>query len=230
MSSGPGEAVQPIVKEFDSIAALRANNTSQTTSPFSAHVAAYYCLSGTPCPPVTPDGGEGLFVMGKIGCTSSINDDGGSVIVDTLNECWYRQNINGDLRQFGLTLGSDYDCKHANISSCLAIDVTDANHPASPGILQNAEAAAEVAGIHRLTTSGVQIYLANAFSLDGDMTLDGGVGSPDVSNHNINSPGTIWTTDTASAIAMTLGGNAALQNLSLMPHFAFESGTGYPLR
>jgi hypothetical protein len=187
---------------------------------------------------VTPDGGEGLFVASG-SCsngtgTAPSQDDGGSLIVDSYTggpshtgTCWYRQNINGDLRQFGATLGSSYDCKHGNILSsgptpCITVD--DTSSP--PAILLNAEAAAEGAGVHRLTTSGVQLYLSKPFSLDADMTLDGGVGSPDISNHNIDSPGTIWVTAATTPTptpAVALGANSALQNISVMPKWLGET-------
>jgi hypothetical protein len=111
------------------------------------------------------------------------------LIVDTLGTCWYRQNINGDLRQFGVTLGSDYDCKHGGIQTC--IPVWDSSVTPAVTILQNAVTAAKTAGVYQVTTSGVQIYLASAFSLDGNMTLDGGVGSPEAGTSDIDSPGTI---------------------------------------
>jgi hypothetical protein len=221
-----GDALaQPLpVQQFNSIKDLRQNMAAPT---FSAHVAAYYCGSGS-CPPVTPDGGEGLFVASGSCATNS--DDGGYKIVDSYTgggsgtgTCWYRQNINGDLRQFGATKGSKYDCSGGGISSSAGANGCTSN-PAdgtvsTPNILNNAEQAAEKAGIHRLTASGIQIYLSGAFSLDGSMTLEGGVGSPDVSNHTIDSPGTIWTTDTLGATALTLGSGSVLRNAAVMPHW-----------
>ena len=206
------------VREFDSISDLRANSVSPD---FAAHVAGYYG------PLSSPDGGEGIFVAhgtcnNGTGVGVPSDDDGGSLIVDSYTHagsdkgtCWYRQNVNGDLRQFGATKGSAYDCSGAGIDTCSPADGTST----TPNIFLNAQNAAEAAGLRRLTTSGVQIYLSTAVSLDGDMTLDGGVGSPKVSNHTITSPGTIWTTDTASATALTLGSGAALQNAALMPHW-----------
>ena len=208
-----------MVKEFDSIAALKANPTDPFSTPtFSAYVAAYYCLSGTPCPPVVADGGEGLFVAGGTGCVSS-DDDKGSLIVDSIGTCWYRQNVNGDLRQFGATLGSDYDCTGANIRSSAGAHGCSSN-PADT-ILSNAQAAAKAAGVYRLTTSGVQIYLANPATLDDDLTLDGGVSSPKASNKSIDAPGTIWTTDsiTSGTVGITLNNSAVLQNIAVQPHW-----------
>jgi hypothetical protein len=117
------------VIEFNSIdgtwsGALRANAAPPM---FAAHVAAYYCAQS--CNTVTPDGGEGLFVAGAGRCDRTTDDDGGYKIVDHYDPngddkgtCWYRQNINGDLRQFGATWGSIYDCKHGGISSCASVN------------------------------------------------------------------------------------------------------------
>jgi hypothetical protein len=178
---------------------------------------------------VTPDGGEGLFVAGAGRCGAS-DDDGGSKIADQYDDgshdgkgtCWYRQNINGDLRQFGATKGSSYDCSGAGIDTCTAADGT-------PNILLNAQTAAKNAGVRRVTTSGIQIRLASSitFTVDGNMVLDGGVGSPDVSNHTISVPGTIWTSDTAT-VGITLSSDAVAQNVAFMPYwigkYLYDSG------
>jgi len=89
--------------------------------------------------------------------------------------------------------------------------------------LTNAQTAAKNAGVRRLTTSGIQIYLARPFTLDDDMTLDGTVANPDVSNHNLSTPGTIWgsadTTTTPRTPAITLGNGSALKEVSVMPYW-----------
>jgi hypothetical protein len=197
----------PTVLEYSSMDDLYNHGASTS----AAHVAAYYCSPGSCATTVFPDGGEGLFVANGNGCAAS---DGGYILKDINGVCWYRQNINGDLRQFGATEGSVYDCKGSRI------DGTSGHCTAADTILARAQDAAETAGVHRLTTSGVQIRLANTstFTLDDHMTLDGGVGSPDVSNHNINDPGTIWTSDTAQT-AITLGNGSSLENIALMPYW-----------
>jgi hypothetical protein len=55
----------------------------------------------------TGDGGEGVFIKKGTDCT----DNGGSVIKDqaATPNCWYRQNLSGNLRQWGVTPGSKYD-------------------------------------------------------------------------------------------------------------------------
>lgn len=52
------------------------------------------------------DGAAGLFVNEH---TTSCTDNGGSVLQDSGDNCFRRQNVNGDLRQWGFTKNSRYD-------------------------------------------------------------------------------------------------------------------------
>jgi hypothetical protein len=100
---------QTAVLEVASVAALHADNIDSSNS---VHLASYYCLSSPSC---QPDGGEGLLVQGSGTCKyqgqSGLGtlEDGGSFFADAGHHCWYRQNLNGDLRQWGVTSQSVYD-------------------------------------------------------------------------------------------------------------------------
>ena len=59
------------------------------------------------------DGGDGVFVRSGTSCT--VNN--GTIVKDAAGNCWYRQNTNGDLRQWGITKGSKYDVDTSGISS-----------------------------------------------------------------------------------------------------------------
>jgi hypothetical protein len=54
------------------------------------------------------DGAAGLFVRDTANCGTNY-DDGGSILQDSQGACFDRQNLNGDLRQWGLTQNSLFD-------------------------------------------------------------------------------------------------------------------------
>jgi hypothetical protein len=105
------QTMQPTVYELDAVDSI---HTRTDLSQYTAlHAAAYYCTT-QPC---IADGGEGLFV--KYGIPgASCPADGGSVIQDNTphskQNCWYRQNVKGDFRQWGLTANSLYDANYAS--------------------------------------------------------------------------------------------------------------------
>lgn len=127
--------------------------TGNTNTTYTAvYVGSYYCPSGTPCP---ADGGQGLFVRST---STTCAADGGRVVVDSepTPQCWYRQNLNGDLRQWGITAGSKYDASRFTPISHLV---------ASDGLVGAAITALTTAGISTIHTGQVSILLESRLSL-----------------------------------------------------------------
>lgn len=76
---------------------------------------SFYLVSYGNGTTITPqDGAAGLFVRAT-SCTRA--DDGGAVLHDNHAgpDCFYRQNLNGDLRQWGVTQGSAYARRIVNL-------------------------------------------------------------------------------------------------------------------
>jgi hypothetical protein len=144
----------PAVFEVDSIDGSGTGVTSlQSLSPPSTttviHLASYHCIDGVhPC---QSDGGEGLLVRGGTGCTTS-SSDGGSIFCDQAGNFWRRENLNGDLRQWGITYHSDYDVVYMGPSAS----------PVSDIITNNVKPALIAAGIQTIHTSQISILLDKA--------------------------------------------------------------------
>ena len=145
-------AAQPTVKEIDSVdgTAVGSQNLQTLTSVTSAdavelHLASYHCLSGLPC---QPDGGEGLLVKNGTGC-SATNTDGGSTFYDGHGNCWYRMNLNGDLRQWGVTKSSVFDAD-ANLPPTLQSVASFIVNTVYPALAAH--------GISQLDTHQVSVY------------------------------------------------------------------------
>jgi hypothetical protein len=152
-SASPASAQLNVV-EIDSIDGT-SGTTLYTTAPsntLSVHLRSYHCLGGLPC---KSDGGEGLLVYQGTSCTP----DGGSVFQDHLNQCWYRANLNGDLRQWGVTAGSQYDA--AVSATPTAIDT----------ILGSAITAFSAAGIQTIHTGQVSVLLHQQHILNQGWSL-----------------------------------------------------------
>jgi len=191
------------VMEFDSVQAFRdwaggvAGSEIQAVTSF--HLAAYYCdapegYTGTACP---ADGGEGLFVQkdDTDHCAAS-SDDGGSVLVEAKgtiiapeNYCFVRQNLNGDIRQFGVTPGSEFDCTAG--PSCEPITAGTTDHPSVPWT--SLVAAAHKEKLVRLTTAGVPVRISSTITIDDGMELDLG-GANVLANRDtlLGVPGTVF--------------------------------------
>jgi hypothetical protein len=121
----------------------------------AAYVGAYYCTAA-PCP---TDGGEGYFQR-KGGACPTV--DGGRTIQDLHPACWYRQNLNGDLRQWGITTNSVYDAANTPVGSLQAAD----------GIIRTyVIPALRDAGIRTIHTGQVSILLQGQLTLDAGWSL-----------------------------------------------------------
>jgi hypothetical protein len=143
------------VLQLKSIGDLASN---PLTNYSAAYVGAYYC-TGNPCP---ADGGQGYFLR-KPGACSTV--DGGRTIQDMESPtpaCWYRQNLNGDLRQWGITTGSVYDAANTPVGSLAAADSL---------INNNAIPAFRAAGIRTIHTGQVSILLHGTVRLDAGWSL-----------------------------------------------------------
>lgn len=167
MAFSTDAASLPNVVEIDSIDSTTSgvtalNSTTFVTPPSAIHLASYHCIGGAPC---APDGGEGLLIhpTGATGCNVS-NTDSGRSFFDNSGNCWYRQNLNGDLRQWGLTLGSAYDGA-ANGAS--AAD--------SSGLVTTAVGVLLADGLHEASTHGVNLIWNSDFSVQSQFVIDCGV-------------------------------------------------------
>ncbi|MBV9990910.1 MAG: hypothetical protein JOZ72_06410 [Alphaproteobacteria bacterium] len=179
---GPAHAVQQNVVEVDAVDGVSSLNLNL----YSAfHAASYHCAAA-PCP---ADGGEGLFTKNGTSCTP----DGGSIVKDMNNNCFYRQNLNGDLRQFGVVKSSLFNCEPSPAghgTSCTPITSTTST-PVNP--IAALLAAAGTAGLHRITTAGVQVRIDSTLTIPSGMELDLGGASPFGNRSDLLSvPGTIF--------------------------------------
>jgi hypothetical protein len=150
---GPAAAVS--IVEIDSIDSTTTNvsalHSVGIAGANSVHLASYHCLSGQPC---VPDGGEGLLIQKTPGSTVC-TEDGGSIFKDHNGVCFYRQNLNGDLRQWGITAGSLYDASRTAATSLVPSD----------SLVASATTALTSAGIQTIHTGQVSILLRQSLSL-----------------------------------------------------------------
>ncbi len=168
--------------EVPSIAAL------VSTPPLgnAAYVASYYC-TGTPCIP-DGKGGEGLFIKN---IAATCTTDSGSVFLDSASHCWYRQNLNGDLRQWGVTTGSDYDAAKAVNSALLPLGATSLIQAAYSALLSTG---ISNYGITSINTNQVSIYLDATLDIPVTSSLNcGATGGSQISGGNyLGRPGSIF--------------------------------------
>src|SRR5580698_547133 len=168
-SSTEVRATVPTTVKVDSIDGSGTNVTalhslsSTDINSTAIYLASYHCTNGAQ--PCQPDGGEGLLVLGppptgSSSCTSA-NEDQGSVFYDASNECWYRKNLNGDLRQWGVTYGSSYD---ANLHGTSANDAHK--------IIATAYQVLSNIGITEINTHQVSIYIGNPDLAPSSFRLD----------------------------------------------------------
>ncbi|HWA88460.1 MAG TPA: hypothetical protein VG889_00385 [Rhizomicrobium sp.] len=197
-------ATQPNVVEVDSVDAVNSPSGLDLTAYTAFHAASYHCASA-PCP---ADGGEGLFLKSGTSCSP----DGGSVIKDGASprNCFYRQNLNGDLRQYGVTLGSVYDCSVSGPSSCTSVAPVTGNSPLTSMIT-----AAQLAGLQNVTTSGVQVKITANVTIPSGVDLDLGGPTP-FGNRNslLDVPGTMFI---AHAKSLKLSDHAGVHGGLLLP-------------
>lgn len=224
--ASPALAAPPNVAEIDSVAALNAMSATDLAALPAFHLAAYYCTTAPNC---APDGGEGLFVQFTSGC-SALAADGGSVLhvlAGGSHFCFRRQNLNGDLRQYGVTVGSPFDCSPtpanggtgSGLAGCKAITSTLATPPNPIGKMINA---INANGLHTMTTSGVQVKLDTTVTIPSGVDFDLGGASPfgnrnDTSGNPIsllNIPGTVFVPH-GSTVQMSE--HSAVHNGILLP-------------
>lgn len=97
------------------------------------------------------DGGEGLFTFNADGCS----DDGGESCTHSLDgAAWTRTNVNGDVRQRGITLGSPYDVSAFPATALDAIP-----------LLNQVRDASAVAGLYEVKMSGMSVLISEIFEL-----------------------------------------------------------------
>ena len=198
-------------------------HTDLTTS--IAYVSIYlgsYGSSISMSAPTPQDGAAGLFLRTSknsqnVNCSPS-DDNGGSILVDAgdivmgvhVYSCFYRQNINGDLRQWGITKGSVYD---AGAMGAAATDVNSSFRLANIlGFLANA-------GFTQATTSQVSVYIATTLNMPITTSLScDATGGEQISGGNyLGHPGTIFLKHGAY-INFTSGNDSSfIQNCLILP-------------
>ncbi len=124
---------------------------------------SFYLVSYGNGTAVTPqDGAAGLFTL-KTGACSTTMDNDGSILVNihTLLSpiCYVRQNVNGDLRQWGLTKGSSYDVlTHSTGASDAALELNSKIIPAFISL-----------GIPTIHTGGVSLQFQSMLAMRNSM-------------------------------------------------------------
>jgi hypothetical protein len=207
------EATQPAVVEVDSVDSttfgVSALHSLTLGSSYAVCLASYHCIGGGTGAPCRPDGGEGFFIQQN---GTSCTEDKGRVLKDAAGNCYYRQNLNGDLRQWGATIGSAYDCSPTTGAG--AAGCSDAL--ALLNAMQTSVSQAAF-GIHHLTAGGVQIKLLHSFILDTYM--DFGNDAQLVSGDSlIDTPGTVLLGDTANlGVTIDQSDYSSLHNLIVEP-------------
>lgn len=139
-----GAAYTPVVN-IANIAAVRAGNWSSLPQ-FT--LRGYYTNN---------DGGEGPFTYTG---TTSCTDDGGATIKDGAGNCFIRTNLNGNLAQWGLAVGSAYD---------IAANPTGASD-AEP-VIASAFTAIAAKSIPIAHTRGVSLRIATTLPIPKGLTL-----------------------------------------------------------
>lgn len=145
------------------------------------------------------DGGDGVYKsMGTTICTT----DGGATIKDGKGNCYSLVDFRGDLRQYGATLGSTYNCSPTTgvgIGSC-----TDAL-----ALINAMWTEALARGKTNTTTGGVQIHTSASITAPTNMSLDCGAvftgKNNDTGLYN-DVPGSIYVAHGASLLHATGSG------------------------
>src|ERR1051326_2887076 len=83
-------------------------STCSSCNAYSSFYLVSYGSSNSSSMVTLHDGAAGLFVRDTANCGTNY-DDGGSILQDSQGACFDRQNLNGDLRQWGLTQNSLFD-------------------------------------------------------------------------------------------------------------------------
>lgn len=147
------------IPRINTVADLRSKNLGP------AEFDRIYLVSYGNGATATPgDGAAGLFVKNGHSCT----DDGGSVIKDNDTgvdgkNCFYRQNVNGDLRQWGLTNGSAYDV-YATSDTTTVADAS-ARLNGTPSTSAGVFAALVSLGIKTFHTGGVSLLIGTRLDI-----------------------------------------------------------------
>lgn len=219
-AAAQGSTPYPVV-ELDSIdgattGSLHNYMPSKPPSPLSqVYIASYHCyvvISGR----CAPDGGEGLLVYQTGSTCHAADEDGGSIFYDASHNCWYRTNLNGDLRQWGLTQLSPYDATANKLSAAGASSFIQ--HNAIPALL--------AAGITNISTGQVALYFQSVLPLGspGMSFSCGAAGGNQVPGGVFQAlPGTIYLEHGAYFDLQTAGNASVIHNCLLLPSWLLPS-------
>lgn len=170
LGHSPASALSNCVTAADCVPRIDTVYTVRHTNLSAASYTSFYLVSygsSDTMSVLTPqDGAAGLFV--KATCNSA-PDDGGSVLHDSMGLCFFRQNLNGDLRQWGLTRGSKYDVI-ANLGP--PVNVTDASGQISAAF--TALGSVGKSGPMTVHTSGISLKISQILQIPagGALTCD----------------------------------------------------------
>lgn len=140
---------------------------------------------------VSGDGGYGIFTYSATSCTA---DNGGTCLHDADGHSYTRDNVTGDIRQFGVTAGSAYDCSTTTGTGPAGCSAADT-------LMASLLSAANTKRIPLIQTGGIIIRLASTLTLPANVTLDCNriwFGNNNATGNMSNLPGTIYLDHGAS--------------------------------
>jgi len=195
-----------------------------TNASYSSFYLVSYGSTTTPGTVTPQDGAAGLFV--KAACNGR-GDDGGAVLQDSKHSCFFRQNLNGDLRQWGVTVGSSYDANAAvpptppqGLSQQLV-------HTILPDLA--------LAGITNVTTSQVSIFLdkyntSGAIDIPASVSFGCGATGPTITSgaDYLGKPGTIFIAHQAYIHFPQHDDGSSIHNCLILPSWLLPNSKTQP--
>lgn len=187
-------AYQPgAVVQLPNVAAIASKSLADTVQ---INLSGYYAPN---------DGGEGVFILKT--CTP----DGGSCIADGTTptpNTFYRTNLNGDIRQYGVTAGSSYDIT-ANPTT--ALDATP--------IISSEYTALAAIGLYTVDTKQVSVILRTipAIPQNGELTCSSGAIGPFDNGVFTGRPGTLVISH--GAYVQVSSQSSAFHHCIMIPEF-----------
>jgi hypothetical protein len=206
-------------------------HTTLTGSGLGVYSSIYLASYGTATGAATPqDGAAGLFLRSSTDpagspCQPATDDNGGSILVDAGDmavptphySCFYRQNINGDLRQWGITKGSMYDV------GALGASAADVGVRLNTVLLDLAGA-----GVTQATTSQVSLYIGTTVTMPITTSLScGATGGEQITGGLYTGhPGTIYLLHAKSITFTNANDSSFIQNCLILPHWLLQNSPG----
>jgi hypothetical protein len=164
-------ASQPICTSASPDCLARIDTVHQlAASNFGSYLRIYLVSYGDSSGNVTlNDGADGVFVQAT--CPAGGGADGGSILQDSVSHCFYRQNLNGDLRQWGLIRGSNYDVEYQLAQAIPSISDASGQIAAAFKALQTASMTSAYLGIRELHTRGITLKIGTTIQIPPGLSL-----------------------------------------------------------